>query len=280
MEDLIDKSIAPSTRKTYAVGQRQFGQFCGALGVQPLPASEQMLILFVADLSQRVAYSTIRTYLAGVRHWHVASGVGDPMDGRLKLNLLLSKPIKPNSRLPITPRAIYRVLMRDPSGEDNIMFWAAFCLGFSAFLRSGEFTVQSGKAFDPEWHLSPDDIAVDSIEAPNRMYVRIKGSKTDQMRQGITLVVGRTGNELCPIAAMLPYLVVRGKEVGPLFRWKDKKALSREGLVSRLRQVLGEAGIDCSRYSGHSFRIGAATTAAAKGVSDSMIQTLGRWASD
>ena len=68
--------------------------------------------------------------------------------------------------------------------------------------------------------------------------------------------------------------------MGPLFRWKDKRALTRDDLVKRLRQVLKEAGIDSSRYSGHSFRIGAATTAAAKGISDSTIQTLGRWASD
>ena len=112
------------------------------------------------------------------------------------------------------------------------------------------------------------------------MYVRVKGSKTDQARQGITLVVGRTGNDLCPLAAMLPYLVLRGDEVGPLFRWKNQKGLAREELVSKLRQVLRRAGVECSRYSGHSFRIGAATTAAARGVSDSTIQTLGRWASD
>lgn len=256
--------------------------------MQPLPASEQMLILFVADLSQRVAYSTVRTYLAGIRYWHIANGIGDPMRGRLKLELLLrgvkrSKPIKPNARLPVTPmilRAIYKVLAVDPNDEDNVMFWAACCLGFSAFLRSGEFTVKSAQSFDPDWDMMPSDIAVNSVEEPTRMYVKIKGSKTDQTRQGITLVVGRTGNDLCPLAAMLPYLVIRGNEEGPLFRWKNKRALVRGDLVSKLRQVLRQAGIDCSRYSGHSFRIGAATTAAARGVSDSTIQALGRWASD
>ena len=119
---------------------------------------------------------------------------------------------------------------------------------------------------------------MDSTEAPTRMYIRIKGSKTNQMRQGVTLVVGGTGNDLCPIAAMLPYLVIWGREEGPLF--KGKNSVTREDLVVRLRYVLKEAGIDCSRYSSHSFRIGAAKTAAARGISDSTIQTLGRWASD
>ena len=256
--------------------------------MRPLPASEQLLVLFVADLSQRVSYSTIRTYLAGIRHLHISEGVGNPLNGKLKLDLLLrgvkrSKPTRPNSRLPVTPmilRLIRKVLTENPNDEDNIMFWAACCLGFSAFLRSGEFTVKSAQSFDPQWDLTPRDIAVDSIERPTRMYVTIKGSKTDQTRQGITLVVGRTGNDLCPLAAMLPYLVLRGNELGPLFRWKNQKGLAREELVSKLRQVLRRAGVECSRYSGHSFRIGAATTAAARGVSDSTIQTLGRWASD
>ena len=31
-------------------------------------------------------------------------------------------------------------------------------------------------------------------------------------------------------------------------------------------------GIECSKYSGHSFRIGAATTAVAEGILDSLIQ--------
>ena len=50
--------------------------------------------------------------------------------------------------------------------------------------------------------------------------------------------------------------------------------------LSSLRAALVAAGIDPMQYSGQSFRIGAATMAAANGVSDAAIQTLGQWASD
>ena len=158
--------------------------------------------------------------------------------------------------------------------------WAACCLGFFAFLRSGEFTVQSNETYDPSWHLSVQDVAVDSVDNPSVLQVGIKGSKTDQWRHGIFLMVGRTEKKICPVKAMLGFLAVRGFKSGPLFRFRDGTPLSRQQFVKRLREILCAAGVDCTHFSGHSFRIGAATAAAARGVAESTIQTLGRWSSD
>ncbi len=46
-----------------------------------------------------------------------------------------------------------------------------------------------------------------------------------------------------------------------------------------MRQALESAGVRAASYAGHSFWIGAATTAAARGMEDSTIKTLGRWKS-
>ncbi len=81
------------------------------------------------------------------------------------------------------------------------------------------------------------------------------------------------------MAALLSYLVVRGKHGGPLLQFKDGRALTRSQLVCELRKALPSAGFKPEDYAGHSFRKGAATTAAACGVPVELIKTLGRWKS-
>ena len=45
--------------------------------------------------------------------------------------------------------------------------------------------------------------------------------------------------------------------------------------MSAVKAALEAAGISASQYTGHSFGIGAATTAAHAGIPDSLIQVLG-----
>ena len=136
-----------------------------------MPASEHLLSLFCASLAnEEKSYSTIKSYLAGVRHWHVVCGSGDPLSvAHPQLDLVLRR-IKrrqgspaPDRRLPITQeilRLLRAVWERSGDAWDAQMLWAASCCGFFGFMRSGEFTVDG--EFDPSRHLSPADILVDS----------------------------------------------------------------------------------------------------------------------
>ena len=120
---------------------------------------------------------------------------------------------------------------------------------------------------------------VDDTKNPSILQLKIKQSKTDPFRSGVDLYVGRTSTKLCALTAMIDNLGKRGISHDPLFRFKDGQALSRQLFVEAVRKGLRMAGIDQDKYCGHSFRIGAATTATAKGIEDSLIKTLGRWGS-
>ena len=73
---------------------------------------------------------------------------------------------------------------------------------------------------------------------------------------------------------------MRGTAPGPLFIWDNGHFLTRAQFVSEVKQALEIAGADASDFNGHTYRIGAASMAAANGMEDSLIKTLGRWESD
>uniref|UniRef100_A0A1X7SJB1 Tyr recombinase domain-containing protein n=1 Tax=Amphimedon queenslandica TaxID=400682 RepID=A0A1X7SJB1_AMPQE len=62
--------------------------------------------------------------------------------------------------------------------------------------------------------------------------------------------------------------------------WEDGNPLLKEQFVAGVRKALAEVGKNPDCFAGHSFRIGAATTAAAAGVPAHIIKHLGRWSSD
>ena len=287
-QDLCKASLSDNSQRSYKTAQKQYINFGQSFGMNPLPASEQMLILFVAEPSSRVCHTTAQSYLSAVRHMHISSGHGDPLKGALQLELVLKGLIRKNPRgqdvrLPMTPLILMRikgVLMQQPHEFNNIMLWAACCMTFFAFLRVGEFTTQTNEEFDPSTHLSPRDIEVDDLTNPLIIKIRIRRSKMDQWKEGVDLYLGRTGIDLCPVAAILTFLAIQGQDDAPLFRMKDGIPLSRQMLVRMVKSTLSKAGIDCTRYSGHSFRIGAANTALARGIPETTIQTLGPWKSD
>ena len=89
--------------------------------------------------------------------------------------------------------------------------------GFFAFLRAGELTIPNESGFDASSHLAWGDIGVDNPKCPAVLSVRLKASKTDPFRKSITLYVGKGSPGICPVSAVLAFLVVRGAGPGQLF---------------------------------------------------------------
>lgn len=140
------------------------------------------------------------------------------------------------------------------------MLWAAACMSFFGHFRAGEVVVPSVSGFDPDIHLAVGDVRVDNVADPAYLEVRLKALKTD----------------LCPVAAVLGYMMIRSGSAGPFFRFQDGRPLTWARFVKAVRVALSAAGVNPRQYSSHSFRIRAATTAGMQGVLDLLVKTLGR----
>ena len=238
-------------------------------------------------MSQTASETTVRTYLSAVRFYQIRIGLPDPSQIPCPKLPYILKGIQNSTttstrfhRLPITPdhlRAVYNVWSTPPVLYDKVMLWAAICVGFFGFLRSGEFTATP--TCNSNHVISAADISVDSHSNPQVVTITLCHSKTNQAGKGSIIYLGRTGDKVCPVTALLAYLAVRPPSKGPLFIFNDGTPLSQQQLITYLRNALFQAGFSTRGYSGHSLRIGAATTAARMGLSDSLIQTLGRWKS-
>ena len=238
---------------------------------------------FATSLSDSLRRSSIKVYLSAVHSLHIDQGLPDPLVNCLQLHCLL-RGIKrvqgssPTKRLPVTID-ILRVIQGslDLSSRDHVMLWAACCLGFFSFLQADKFT--TSQPFDPSIHLAVSDTQADPLMNPTCFKIRIKCLKTDPFQMGCDIYVGRGSSSICPVAAIGNFLALRGGAPGSLFCYADGRPLSRQQLSSSVQSTLHSAGYTVS-YSGHSFCIDAATTAAARGVPDHLIKTLGWWSSD
>lgn len=225
-------------------------------------------------------YSSIKLHLSAVRSLHMDNGLCDPLLNCHQLEYLIKgiKQVEGSSsprRLPVTidlMRIIHQSL--DFTFQDNVMLWAACCLGFFGFVRTGEFTV-NGSSFNAETHMTIRDIEADSEVNSSFLKVHIKRPKMEPFRKECDVYVGRGDTCMCPLEAIISYLEARGSTSGPLFLHLDGTPLTRQTLSSTLKSILDSAGFS-SAHSGYSFRIGAAETAASRGVSGHLIRTLGR----
>ena len=186
------------------------------------------------------------------------------------------------TRLPITFAIMKQLQSALPLQVDTFtakLLWAACCTGFFGFMRCGEFTLVRQSDSPP---IAFSDIALDSHTSPTVVRICLRRAKCDTFGQGIftDLSIGKTASSVCPVAALVDYLAIRPNHAGSLFTWHDGSPLCRDNFVARLRRVLATFIPDANDYSGHSFRIGAATTAALAGVPDHIIKMMGRWQSE
>ena len=165
-----------------------------------------------------------------------------------------------------------------PRGVPTI-FRAMFAIAFHGFLRIGEVTVRSLSA--PSHVLQLADCTLHSTLARHGVELTLTHFKGNTTRAPFAVLIPPSAEgRHCPMAIMTHYLTLRGNRPGPLFLDATGLPVTRAVFTSFLNKILSAAGYSTSLLKPHSFRIGAATTSAAQGISDDIIQRLGRWRSN
>ena len=270
---------------------KRFDAFCRQYAVpSPFPVTEHLLCCFAAHLAdQGLAPQTGKAYLAAVRNTQISLGLPDPRDqssmpmlkrvqaGIQRVRARAGPPSR--TRLPITAAVLdkIRIGLESSCHPDRTLLWAVSCTAFFGFFRLGELLPESSSNFDPTASVMWGDVALDSRDHPTMVQVRLKRSKCDQFGTGANIILGKTDLPLCPVVAIVDFIATRGSGPGVFFERSRGQPATKAWFVGQLRPVLASAGLPQHDYAGHSFRIGAATTAALAGVEDSTIQTLGRW---
>ena len=179
MGNLVCKYFAGGTTertlKSYSSSQRRYINFCNLYHLSPLPLSECTVCLFAAYLAhQGLQPNSISAYLSALRHLQVSAGLPPPpREDWPRLQYVLkgitrSQPLNRRNRLPITSELMLQlqaVWARWTSQEYRArMLWAACCLAYFGFMRSGEFTLSTSTARPP---ILSSDFSVDSHSNPS-----------------------------------------------------------------------------------------------------------------
>ena len=153
-------------------------------------------------------------------------------------------------------------------------FVVCFYWPFFAFLRVGEMTVSKGN--------SDHALRLSCLSThPDSRHLKVTFSSFKHGKRPVTIVVeAQPDGRYCPVQAVKRYLQLRGSRPGYPFLSQSGQPVSRRDFTDQLGLHLKACNLPTSSYKSHSFRIGAATHAASRDLSQLQLRALGRWSSN
>lgn len=237
-----------------------------------------------------MASSSVSTFISALSFQHKIKNIPDPTSNFLVKKCLQgynNKMGKADSRLPITQHILKKLCksleFTASSAYVRTMIKSMFLLAFHCFLRIGEFTYSNLSSNNS--HLLQTGaihfLFNDSSKIPFAFEVHMESYKHSKGRShNMCIQSNKTHCSICPVMSLWSYFQVRKPVSGPLFTFLDGTPVSRKYFTDQLKLSLVWCGLDPNKYKSHSFRIGAATTAFAMGISEQNIREMGRWSSD
>ncbi len=270
----LKNSKANNTLRAYQSDFKDFSLFCKKNGFISLPTQPKIIALYITNLSKTSKFSTLKRRIASISVIHKIKGhyldtkhpiimenlhgIKRTMGSRQKAK----KPLLIND-LKLIIKAIdeEKIKVKILVESKNKGIWklrdkALILIGFAGGFRRSELV----------------NIDYEDIEFVNEgVKILIKRSKTDQSGEGIIKAIPYFDNkEFCPVRALKEFIKFKFSNTnnGKIFEISDKSV----ALI--IKKYAQKAGLDPSKYAGHSLRSGFATTAAEFGAEERNIMAM------
>ena len=257
----LKRSKAHNTLRAYQADFKDFKLFCIKNGLVSLPTEPKILSIYLTHLSSFSKFSTLKRRLASIKVIHKIKGhYLDTKHPIITENLLGIKRIhgvKQKSKKPLLINDL-KIIINKINEEKNeikkLKNKSLILIGFAGGFRRSELV----------------SIEYDDIDfVPEGVKIFIKRSKTDQTGEGMTKAIPYFENSsYCPVIALKKWIKIAGIKSGKIFNISDKSV----ALIIKKYALL--AGLDYTKYAGHSLRSGFATSTAEMGADERSIMSM------
>ncbi len=257
----LKNSKANNTLRAYQSDFRDFSLFCSKNGLSSMPTQPKIVALYITHLSKFSKFSTLKRRIASISVIHKLKGhyldTKHPIIMENLHGIKRTLGSRQKAKKPLLINSLKKIIKAiDQEKKERDRDRALILIGFAGGFRRSELV----------------SILKEDVELVDEgVKILIKKSKTDQSGEGSVKAIPYFQNqEFCPVIALKKYMTLKkfNSNSEKIFKLSDKSVAL---IIKKYAQI---AGLDPTKYAGHSLRSGFATTAAEFGAEERNIMTM------
>tara|TARA_B100000676_G_scaffold149749_1_gene147954 strand:+ start:516 stop:1430 length:915 start_codon:yes stop_codon:yes gene_type:complete len=257
----LKNSKAKNTLRAYQADFKDFTKFCLKNSFNSMPSDPKIIALYLTHLSSFSKFSTLKRRLASIKVIHRLKGhyidTKHPIIAENLMGIKRKMGVKQNSKKPILIndlKLIINVINKDKNVHKKLQNKALILIGFAGGFRRSELV----------------SIQYEDIEFVNEgVKILVQRSKTDQTGLGMIKAIPYFQNKIyCPVTSLKDWISHSKISDGKIFKISDKT------VALTIQKYALLAGLDKTKYAGHSLRSGFATSTAETGADERSIMAM------
>ena len=256
----LKSSKSLNTLRAYKSDYKDFSLFCLKHGFQSMPSDPKVISLYLTYLSKFSKFSTLKRRLASISVIHKLSGhyidIKNPIitENLMGIKRIIGSHQKAKKPILINDLKLIVDVIDEENEKNKFKIRALILVGFAGGFRRSELVTIDYEDLD---------FVTEGVK------IFIKRSKTDQSGEGMTKGIPYFSNPIyCPVVSLKNWIEKSEIRSGKIFDMSDK------GVALTIKKYTAIAGLDATKYSGHSLRSGFATSAAELGAEERSIMAM------